>query len=138
LTKYQITQDIKFSLQIVGGTQRTMLYAMLMHGAGLLSAWSTRAARAHQYLSASSRVPSPANPNYVRVKLSKVCASPRHNVSFVGSGGFYSIFQNTDGNRLHSTVRPVVVNLPENPMAWSSHAVLGFPRFNRKKIQYAY
>jgi hypothetical protein len=34
--------------------------------------------------------------------LSKGCVAPRNNVSFVGSGGFYSIFQHTDGNRLHS------------------------------------
>ena len=34
--------------------------------------------------------------------LSKVCSAKRHNVSFVGSGGFYSIFQHTDGNRPHS------------------------------------
>ena len=34
--------------------------------------------------------------------LSKVCSAKRHNVSFVGSGGFYSIFQHTDGNRSHS------------------------------------
>ena len=38
----------------------------------------------------------------LRVTLSKVCAAKRHNVSFVGSSGFYSIFQHTDGNRPHS------------------------------------
>jgi hypothetical protein len=38
----------------------------------------------------------------LRVRLWKVCAATRHNVSFVGSSGFYAIFQHTDGNRLHS------------------------------------
>ena len=34
--------------------------------------------------------------------ISKVRSAKRHNVSFVGLGDFYSMFQHTDGNRPHS------------------------------------